>query len=56
MFRQLLLELLSGLGVPLVTGLPVGHGLKNLGLPLGLVADLDTDLMTLSIKEACVKG
>ena len=52
--KYLLVELLSGLGMPLVTGLPVGHALKNLTLPLGLPAKLDADSKTLSFTETAV--
>ncbi len=51
----LLTDILSGLNIPLATGLAIGHGLKNLSLPLGLMAHLDTDLMVLSIMETCTK-
>lgn len=34
-------ERLRPLGVPLVRGLPVGHGVPNLALPLGVMAELD---------------
>lgn len=50
----LLMELVSDLEIPLATGLPVGHGPENIALPLGAVAVLDTNQMTLSITEACV--
>jgi muramoyltetrapeptide carboxypeptidase len=52
---QLVGEILLALEIPLATGLPAGHGLKNLTLPIGLMAELDTNLMTLSVMEACVK-
>jgi muramoyltetrapeptide carboxypeptidase len=41
-------DILSPLGVPLATGLPVGHGDRNAALPIGLPAELDTRAMTLS--------
>ena len=50
----LLHTLASDLKIPLITGFPSGHGLKNLALPLGMPAHLDTDLMTLSTLEPCV--
>ena len=50
----LLTDIFSGSGIPVATGLPVGHGRKNIALPLGLAAELDTGLMTLSIMEGCV--
>ena len=34
-------ERLSSLGVPMLAGLRVGHGRRNLPLPLGLVAEVD---------------
>jgi muramoyltetrapeptide carboxypeptidase len=47
-------NIVSKQGIPLVTGFPVGHGQKNISLPLGLNAELDTEAMTLSIGETCV--
>jgi len=51
----LLTRLATKLGIPLVAGFPIGHGEKNLALPLGLAAVLNTETMTLTIEEACVK-
>ena len=51
---RLLLDTVSGLNIPLVTGLPVGHGLINVSLPIGLQAAIDADKMTLQILEPCV--
>ncbi|HUU41152.1 MAG TPA: LD-carboxypeptidase [Desulfatiglandales bacterium] len=51
---NVLRERLSGLNVPVVTGLPVGHGRENLSLPLGLPAFLDTEQMVLEIHESAV--
>lgn len=51
----LLMDIFSDLDIPVVTDFPVGHGLRNQALPLGLVAELDTNRMTLSIAEACVR-
>jgi len=53
--NRLLLNTVSKLGVPLITGFPIGHGHQNLAMPLGLTADFDTGPMTLTIKEACVR-
>ena len=44
----------SELKIPLITGFPIGHGLKNRALPLGIPARLDADSMTLSTLEPCV--
>ena len=52
--NRLLIEMVSNLNIPLATGLPVGHGSKNVALPIGLTAELDTKLMTFSVTETCV--
>ena len=43
-------ERLSGLGVPVLTGLPFGHGDRNQALPVGVSARLDADAKTLIIE------
>jgi muramoyltetrapeptide carboxypeptidase len=48
---SLLHERLGGLTVPVLTGLPVGHGGENISMPLGLPAVLDTERMELKIEE-----
>ena len=50
----LLRERFSEMAVPVVTGLPVGHGVENISLPLGLPALLDTEGMVLEIEESAV--
>jgi muramoyltetrapeptide carboxypeptidase len=50
--HSLLQERLGRLRIPVVTGLPVGHGLENISVPLGLPALLDTKRMVLEIEEA----
>nr|MBC8459213.1 LD-carboxypeptidase [Deltaproteobacteria bacterium] len=52
--NQLLMDIALDLDIPLIAGVPVGHGQKNVALPLGIQAELDTNKMTLSIMEACV--
>lgn len=52
--NQLLVETMSYIDIPVVSGLPVGHGLENIPLPIGVMAELDTERMTLSITEPCV--
>jgi len=47
--EEILRERLGDLGVPLVSGLPVGHGLPNLALPLGRRARLDGAAGTLTL-------
>lgn len=44
---QVLLERLGELGIPVLGGLPVGHGSVNVALPLGTEAVLDADAGTL---------
>ena len=44
----------SDLKIPLITGFPVGHGMTNLALPLGIPVRLDADSMTLSTLKPCV--
>ncbi len=53
--NSLLTKLATELGIPLVSGFPIGHGEKNLSLPLGMRALLNTETMTLTTEEACVK-
>jgi muramoyltetrapeptide carboxypeptidase len=50
---HLLMNLASGLNIPLVTRFPAGHGQNNLTLPLGVPAHLDTRRMTLSTAKPC---
>ncbi len=52
--NKLLTGIADKLKIPLVTGFPIGHGQKNIALPLGLTAELDTGLKTLTIEEACI--
>jgi muramoyltetrapeptide carboxypeptidase len=42
-------ERLAGLGLPVVMGLPFGHGPKNRPLPLGALAELDGGAGTLTV-------
>jgi len=51
---RILADILSDFEIPVVGGLPVGHGLKNNVLPIGAQALLDADRMTLSITEPYV--
>jgi muramoyltetrapeptide carboxypeptidase len=52
--NELLLDAVTNQNIPVMTGLPVGHGQENLTLPLGLEASLNTDQMALSLAEPCV--
>jgi muramoyltetrapeptide carboxypeptidase len=49
---DVLTEHLGGLGVPVLGGLPVGHGRDQLSLPLGVPATLDADARTLTVEAA----
>lgn len=49
---DVLLERLGGLGIPVLGGLPVGHGTVNQSVPLGTEAVLDVDAGTLRVHPA----
>ena len=49
------LDVLGDSGFPVVTGLPAGHGFRNLSLPVGAGARLEDDRMVLSIAEGGVR-
>jgi muramoyltetrapeptide carboxypeptidase len=49
--EELLTETLQPLGVPVLLGLPFGHGVQNWTLPLGVLARLDAGAGSLSILE-----
>jgi muramoyltetrapeptide carboxypeptidase len=51
---QLLLDTVEDQDIPVMTGLPAGHGQENITLPLGLEVSIDTDQMALSFLESCV--
>jgi muramoyltetrapeptide carboxypeptidase len=53
--NEVLMDAVSDLNIPMVSGLPVGHGPENISLPLGVQTSLDAEGMTLSITESCVK-
>jgi len=46
---------LAALGVPVLYGLPVGHGATMATLPLGVQATLDADALTLTIDEPALR-
>ena len=52
---SVLMELLAPLKVPLVFGLPFGHGSPNLTWPVGVRAELDGRRGTLDFLEAGVQ-
>jgi len=51
---ELLREILEPLGVPVVTGLPFGHGLPNLAWPVGGRAAIDGDRGEIELLESAV--
>ena len=52
--HELATERLGPLGVPMLAGLPVGHGPRNLAFPVGVPAVLDADAGTLVLLEAAL--
>ena len=53
---ELVSERCSRLDMPVVAGLPVGHGEDNVPLPVGVRAVLDTETMRLDMEEPCVRA
>jgi len=49
--EDVLEELLGSLGVPVLFGLPVGHGKHHATVPLGAMATLDADAGRLTVEE-----
>lgn len=43
-------------GIPILTGLPIGHGQSNLMVPMGLTATMDTDKRELLFHEPATKS
>ena len=50
---DVLMERLGELGVPVLGGLPTGHGQEQLSLPVGVPAILDVSAGTLTTEPAC---
>jgi muramoyltetrapeptide carboxypeptidase len=48
-------ERLTPLGVPMVSGLPFGHGAPQLTVPLGVEAELDADAGTLTLRQPALR-
>ncbi len=48
----LVADRLAPFGVPLLAGLPLGHGHRNLAVPLGVRARLDADAGTLTVLDS----
>jgi muramoyltetrapeptide carboxypeptidase len=51
---EVLEERLGRLAIPVALGAPVGHGARNLALPYGVLAELDTRFGTLVALEGAV--
>ncbi|MQA85179.1 MAG: LD-carboxypeptidase [Streptosporangiales bacterium] len=49
--EEVLAERLLQLNVPVLAGLPIGHGVPQLTLPLGVAAELDADAGTIALHE-----
>ena len=47
---------LGGLGIPVLYGLPLGHGASLATLPLGVEATVDADALTLTIDEPALRS
>jgi muramoyltetrapeptide carboxypeptidase len=52
--ENVLEDRLGGLGIPVLYGLPLGHGESLATLPLGVEATIDADALTLTIDEAAL--
>ena len=52
--RDLAVDRLAPLGVPLLWGAPIGHADRNLAFPYGVPAVLDADAGTLVLREAAL--
>jgi muramoyltetrapeptide carboxypeptidase LdcA involved in peptidoglycan recycling len=53
--EDVLEERLEPLGVPVLYGLPLGHGKHLAALPLGVTCTLDADARTLTVEEAALR-
>jgi len=46
--NRILRDITSGTEIPVISGLPVGHGRENIAVPIGVHAEIDTRAMRLS--------
>jgi muramoyltetrapeptide carboxypeptidase len=53
-FGEVLDDRLQDVGVPVLSGLTIGHTGDQLTLPLGVMASLDADKAILNVEEAAV--
>lgn len=54
--REVIEARVSGLGIPVIVGMPIGHHDNNITLPIGIKAEVDTKKKTLTILENPVKS
>lgn len=54
--EEVLHDRLGHLGVPILFGLPLGHGATIATLPLGVEATVDADAMTLTIDQPALES
>ena len=54
--EDVLNDRLGGLGIPVLYGLPLGHGASLATLPLGVEATIDADALTLTIDEPALSS
>ena len=52
--HRLLRDIMAGVDIPVFSGFPMGHGDRNMTLPVGLQAELDTWNRKLTFLEDCV--
>ena len=52
---HLIHEIFNPLGIPVISGFPIGHGNKNIPLPIGVHVELDTHQMTLRFLESYLR-
>lgn len=53
--RETFSDILSGLDVPVVSGIPLGHGDQNITVPVGVEAEIDTEEMHLVALETSTR-
>jgi muramoyltetrapeptide carboxypeptidase len=53
--RETVVDRLAPLGVPMVSGLPFGHSVPQLTVPLGVEADLDADAGSLTVLQPALR-
>ena len=54
--EEVLEDRLGGLGIPVLYGLPLGHGASLATLPLGVEATVDADALSLVVDEAALRA